>query len=497
MSHILSTDSKLLQSNGSAGSATVLTHHYISGDGTLDYPIGLTFEPSAISAEASAWKPSVDSSGNLTWTLTTDTSEITEVNIRGPQGIQGPQGASGAQGIQGIQGPQGIPGLTGPQGPQGEQGPQGLQGEQGPSGQDGKSAYEIAVAHGYVGTETQWLASLVGPSGATGPQGPQGPSGANGKSAYEIAVAAGFTGTSAQWLASLVGPQGPEGPSGAQGATGPSGLTPKIRINQATNYWEISYDNGATWGSTNISATGPQGPSGSQGPQGPSGASGAEGPAGKSAYEIAVQAGYTGTSAQWLASLVGPQGPSGSQGPSGADGFSPTISTSTIPSGTRVYLTDKTHTDVIDLLSGASGAQGPQGPSGESYTGALIPISGKDGITISATNSAVWIGYDGATPTIQYTRVTTGAAYSYYAELLKISANDTDKRISVITSASNNQDIAGCLVPANANQYSIDSVLTLNHSTSAIEWKAAIPTVAVATSAEATGSNILYIVTGA
>ena len=451
MSQILSTDSKLLQSNGSAGSATVLTHHYISGDGTLDYPIGLTFEPSAISAEASAWKPSVDSSGNLTWTLTTDTSEITEVNIRGPQGIQGPQGESGAQGIQGPQGPQGIPGLTGPQGPQGEQGPQGLQGEQGPSGQDGKSAYEVAVAAGYTGTSAQWLTSLVGP----------------------------------------------EGPSGAQGATGPSGLTPQLRINQATNYWEISYDNGATWDSTNISATGPQGASGSQGPQGPSGASGAEGPAGKSAYEIAVEAGYTGTSAQWLASLVGPQGPSGVQGPSGADGFSPTISTSTIPSGTRVYLTDKTHTDVIDLLSGASGAQGPQGPSGESYTGALIPISGKDGITISATSSAVWIGYDGSTPSIQYTHVTTGAAYSYAAEVLKISANDTDQRISIITSATNHNDLVGCLVPAAASQYSVDSILTLNHSTSAIEWKAAIPTVAVATSADATGSNILYIVTGA
>ncbi len=34
-------------------------------------------------------------------------------------------------------------------------------------GTDGKSAYEIAVEHGYVGTETEWLASLKGEPGET------------------------------------------------------------------------------------------------------------------------------------------------------------------------------------------------------------------------------------------------------------------------------------------------------------------------------------------
>ena len=38
-------------------------------------------------------------------------------------------------------------------------------------GDDGASAYEIAVKNGYIGTETEWLASLKGdpgPRGATG-----------------------------------------------------------------------------------------------------------------------------------------------------------------------------------------------------------------------------------------------------------------------------------------------------------------------------------------
>lgn len=51
-------------------------------------------------------------------------------------------------------------------------GPAGPQGAAGPSG---ATAYQLAVADGYTGTETQWLASLVGPKGDTGDTGPAGP----------------------------------------------------------------------------------------------------------------------------------------------------------------------------------------------------------------------------------------------------------------------------------------------------------------------------------
>lgn len=44
--------------------------------------------------------------------------------------------------------------------------------------------------------------------------------------------------------------------------------------------------------------------------------------AGKSAYGIAVDNGFVGTEAQWLASLVGSQGPTGATGATGADGAS-------------------------------------------------------------------------------------------------------------------------------------------------------------------------------
>lgn len=71
----------------------------------------------------------------------------------------------------------------------------------------GDSAYEVAVSQGYVGTESEWLASLVGPqgpagaAGATGPQGPagpqgiQGPAGANGADGFSPIANVVKTGT--------------------------------------------------------------------------------------------------------------------------------------------------------------------------------------------------------------------------------------------------------------------------------------------------------------
>lgn len=43
------------------------------------------------------------------------------------------------------------------------------------AGKEGASAYEVAVAQGFRGSEAEWLASLVGPQGDPGPEGPQGP----------------------------------------------------------------------------------------------------------------------------------------------------------------------------------------------------------------------------------------------------------------------------------------------------------------------------------
>ena len=49
-------------------------------------------------------------------------------------------------------------------------------------GDPGKSAYEVAVEQGFVGTEDEWLESLKGQDGAQGLQGEQGPQGEPGVS---------------------------------------------------------------------------------------------------------------------------------------------------------------------------------------------------------------------------------------------------------------------------------------------------------------------------
>lgn len=51
----------------------------------------------------------------------------------------------------------------------------------GASGGDGKSAYEIAVEHGFEGSEAEWLESLKGEKGETGETGPPGDSGKQGE----------------------------------------------------------------------------------------------------------------------------------------------------------------------------------------------------------------------------------------------------------------------------------------------------------------------------
>ncbi len=76
------------------------------------------------------------------------------------------------------------------------------------AGVPGDSAYEVAVANGFVGTEAEWLDSLVGPQGPQGIQGIQGNTGAQG----------------IQGVKGDKGDTGDQGPQGAQGIQGIQGI---------------------------------------------------------------------------------------------------------------------------------------------------------------------------------------------------------------------------------------------------------------------------------
>ena len=105
-------------------------------------------------------------------------------------------------------------------------------------------------------------------------------------------------------------------------------------------------------GATGIQGpAGPQGPQGVQGPQGNVGPQGPKGDTGKSAYQVWLDAGHSGTETEFINSLKGAKGDTGSQGPKGATGEQGPVG----PQGPKG---DKGDT-------GATGQQGPQGLKGD------------------------------------------------------------------------------------------------------------------------------------
>ncbi len=204
------------------------------------------------------WRPTVDSSGNISWVLNNGTTTPLSMNIKGPKGdvgstgAQGPKGDKGDTGLQGpigatgqtgangftwrpsidsngnlswvnngsttipttvnIKGPQGIQGV---QGPKGDTGAQGIQGIQGVKGNDGITPTIGTNGNWYLGSSDtgkpsrgiQGIQGVQGVKGDTGAQGPQGIKGDVG----------------------ATGPQGPPGKDGTQIIT--SAVQPSGQIN--------------------------------------------------------------------------------------------------------------------------------------------------------------------------------------------------------------------------------------------------------------------------
>lgn len=98
------------------------------------------------------------------------------------------------------------------------------------------------------------------------------------------------------------GPKGESGPKGDAGEKGDAGFSPVISVSETESMYNISIQD-----STHTETVGVK-------------KEGARGTDGKSAYEIAVDEGYSGTEAQWLASLKGETGPKGDTGDTGDAG---------------------------------------------------------------------------------------------------------------------------------------------------------------------------------
>lgn len=145
-----------------------------------------------------------------------------------------------------------------------------------------------------------------GGGGTGGVKGDKGSDGLDGKSAYQIAVANGFAGSEAAWLLSLKGEKGEKGDAGERGAQGERGLQGLQGIQGLQGERGLPGADGA------------KGDKGEQGERGLTGANGVDGKDGKSAYQIAVEQGFAGSEAAWLLSLKGEKGEKGDPGSGGS-----------------------------------------------------------------------------------------------------------------------------------------------------------------------------------
>lgn len=144
---------------------------------------------------------------------------------------------------------------------------------------------------------------------------------------------------------------------------------------------------------------------------------------GQSAYALAVQLGYTGSEADWIASLKGATGAQGPQGPTGPQG----ATGATGPRGPQGPTG----------ATGATGPRGPQGPQGPAGASA-VAASGSNWVRFSDGTQICWgtnyggrVGFPVSFANTNYTPV--GSLDTQYPENYNFGFQDsstTDMRIT-------------------------------------------------------------------
>lgn len=156
------------------------------------------------------------------------------------------------------------------------------------------------------------------------------------------------------------------------------------------------------------------------GKDGADGVDGKDGADGKSAYQIAVEVGYTGTETEWLASLKGEKGDAGkdgtpgekgekgdrgekgdtgaagkdgTNGKDGADGFSPSAKVEKTGSVVTITMTDKDGTTTESIAEGAAVDLTPYAT--KAFSSVRLGNSGEYMFTASNKSDTITFGVDG------------------------------------------------------------------------------------------------------
>ena len=138
------------------------------------------------------------------------------------------------------------------------------------------------------------------------------------------------------------------GKDGAKGDKGETGTTPQLKIGE-DNLWQVSYDNGATWVSLGVKATGEAGKDGEDGKNG-----------------LTPHIGENGN--WWVGDIdtgVSAKGDKGDTGAKGADGISPTASVTQTDDGAEFTVTDASGTTTAMIRNGTDGRDGAPGAPGK------------------------------------------------------------------------------------------------------------------------------------
>lgn len=201
------------------------------------------------------------------------------------------------------------------------------------AGADGASAYQIAVNHGFEGTEAEWLASLKGAQGEQGVQGIQGIQGVQG--------VPGTPGANGQ--------DGAPGADGADGAPGINGATFTPVMTGTTLSWT---NDGGYPNPVAVDLKGDKGDKGDTGAQGEQGIQGEKGDKGDKGDPFT----YNDFTPAQLIALKGAKGDKGDKGDPGddatvtaADVLSKLKTVDGSGSGVDADLLDGKHADAFSL----------------------------------------------------------------------------------------------------------------------------------------------------
>lgn len=244
------------------------------------------------------------------------------------------------------------------------------------------TAYQIAVKHGYVGSEEEWVESLKGYKGEDGKPG----AGLHILGQVEteedlptedLESGVGYlvgTGTDALlyiWDAEKTDWFYKQ-PLGTQGPQGNPGVSPTISVIEIAGGHRLTITD-ANGSKTVDIMDGEVGKTGAPGQIGQTGAPGDPGKDGVSPTLAITN--ITGGHRLTIKDAAGTKTVDILDGSDGRDGVSPTITTKTITGGYRLTITDAIGTKSIDLMNGSDGKDGDEGANGVDGISPILSVT--------------------------------------------------------------------------------------------------------------------------